>query len=448
MDMTMVPDKAELLRKVRAGMLSPEAAIDLLKRRSRAAAPAPGPAGAADWETRFLHDLTALVAGLLRLEPAAVDLDAPVAEMGLDSLSATEFNNKMRARFGISLQATVFFECRTIRDFYTHMLRVHAKPVRERYAATPAAAAATTVAPPAAPAPALRPTPRPAGDPVRANLERVWRLAEAELDAGAPPAGPAPRDMDLDRFLLRRSGGPDIEVCCTGGGDPVLLLGGLMNPEGIWHNQIRALAARYRVVVFNKPGCGRSGIDMHRLSMDGIVDGLRFVLDSLNLRAPLPVLGFSFGGMVALALAATHPGRVAKLALINSTACPRPRSDEVRILVDEMARCPEVALINGDVDFAVAARYREVSRGFDIRSVLPGLPHPALVLSAGGDGYISRDQGVELAGLLPRARHVELAEAGHFSLLTHAEAVNRHLAAFLDADRDREAAAELRAARR
>lgn len=423
-------DKRLLLKRVREGSLAADAAIALLRK--------PLPAGAAGvpWEQQFMGDLSGLIGKLLHCPPDKIDLDAPVADMGLDSLSATEFSNHVRIRWGLSLSATAFFECNTVREFQQYMVRIHGNALRGHYSPDSAALAAMSSpasAGPAAPAPAAEAeadagSAPPREAPLRTVLQRLWQQAEQDL----APAPAAPRlAAGMQRLLIERAGRPAIEVCQGGRGEPVLLLGGLMNPDTIWHRQVQALCAAARVVTFNKPGCGRSGVDVQRLTIGSIVEDILDALDALNIDAPLRVVGFSFGGLLAQALALHQPGRIARLALINSTACARPQPDDIQILKDELARCPEVIALNGEINFALSACYREVSGQFDMREALPSLRLPALVLSAAQDRYMRPDKGRELARLLPGARHVELAGAGHFSLLTHAEEINTHLLGFL-----------------
>ena len=458
-------DKTELLRRVRDGKLSAEEAIRALK--APPAPPAPirnrqevmdetsAKVGEMPWQDHFLNHLLSLIGTLLHLEVSEIDLDAPVADMGLDSLSATEFSNRARQRFGIALQATVFFECRTIRDFHTHMVRHHATRLKELYRATSVGAeepisptqsigsVQSPVLDMASAPPTVIPTATAsvtrasglkgqAGDPVRLNLERLWRLAEEEAARDTDISSTAiPESVArLDRILFSRPKQPDLEVCVTGQGSPILLLGGLMNEENIWHRQIDALSARFRLVIFNMPGCGRSGVGK-TLSMDSIVDDILWVLDMLVPDQAVPVIGYSFGGMLGLTLLDRAPDRVACIALINSTARTLARPDEARLLMEELARCPEAGKLNSSVDLAVAARYGAVSKDFDLRNSLTGSNHAALVLAGGQDGYIERDRGLELAALLPNARFEEISEGGHFSMLTHCDDVNAHLLTFL-----------------
>lgn len=429
-------DKSSVLKLIRSGDLAPQAALSLLRRtqeRSQEPVPSEGP-----WEERFLEDLTGVVADLLRIDSKGIDLDMPVTEMGLDSLSATELNNQMRTRFGLSLQATAFFECSTIRDFHGYILRVFGEHLHAHYGGNTDSPADTAVSPekeePEAKSAAGR-TVR--ADPILENLRLLWSESQEEALAEVPGdayTGP------FSRLLIESADRPRIEVCCVGQGRPVLLLGGLMNPEGIWKNQVEALVDDFRLIAFNKPGCGRSEVDTRRLDMDSIVENICVALDTLNLTEPLDVVGFSFGGMLAQKLAVAQPHRVAGLALINTTGRVRPRADDAMILKEEISRCPEIVSINGEIDFALAAHYRETSSKFDMQPNLGRVTASSMVIAAHGDTYIPRGQAQELADALPDSKYVEIpGDAGHFSLLTHAAEINRHLLNFLSRDANSQA---------
>ncbi|RXJ71689.1 hypothetical protein CS022_20335 [Veronia nyctiphanis] len=431
-------DKAALLRKIREGHLRPDEAISALRNVvSTTSSPSNGAKQTILWEDGFFSDLVALVSDILHIPADQVDPDMPVADMGLDSLSATKFNNHVRAEWGLTLQATAFFECNTVRDFSQYILRLHKNALREHYQPVQA-----EVAQPQARSmgatdeletvktkqeSATGKAPRNSGDPARSNLQRLWEKAQQDLVSGKSMV----RRQQIDRLLLERTGGPCIELGICGKGAPVLLLGGLLNPDEIWYRQLDTLKAHYRVIAFNKPGCGRSGVDIHNLSIDAIIEDLVYALDSINVSEPVSVVGFSFGGMLAQALAVKYPNRVRRLALINTTGAQRPRDEEIHILKKELESCPEVLSINGDIDFALAARYREVSHGFNMLDSLPHIKAPALVLSASNDHYMLAQHSDELAKLLARARHEVITNAGHFSLLTHWERVNTFLMSFL-----------------
>lgn len=77
-----------------------------------------------------------------------------------------------------------------------------------------------------------------------------------------------------------------------------------------------------RPILFDLRGCGRSFrcADDTRYTVDAVVGDIVALLDALDL-ARADVLGFSFGGVVAQALAAQQPQRIERLVLA-STAYP------------------------------------------------------------------------------------------------------------------------------
>jgi 2-succinyl-6-hydroxy-2,4-cyclohexadiene-1-carboxylate synthase len=69
------------------------------------------------------------------------------------------------------------------------------------------------------------------------------------------------------------------------------------------------------------PGHGRTGVpdDPQLFGFEHTVDALALLLDSHRLR-PADVVGYSMGGRLAVGLAIRHPGHVASLTLIGSSA--------------------------------------------------------------------------------------------------------------------------------
>ncbi len=114
--------------------------------------------------------------------------------------------------------------------------------------------------------------------------------------------------------------GKEIFVADTGTGAPVVLLhGGGPGASGLsnYARNIDALAARFRVIVPDMPGYGRSakGVDRHD-PFGYLADHIRGLLDELGIgRAHL--VGNSYGGACALRLALDTPRRVDKLVLMG-----------------------------------------------------------------------------------------------------------------------------------
>lgn len=108
------------------------------------------------------------------------------------------------------------------------------------------------------------------------------------------------------------------------GGPPVVLLHGGHGSWLHWARNVQALAARHTVWVPDLPGYGDStgGAD---LTLESIVALLKTSLDCLiGANARVHVVGFSFGGLVAAALAAER-GAVCSLALLGPAGHGGPR---------------------------------------------------------------------------------------------------------------------------
>jgi acyl carrier protein len=78
------------------------------------------PAGSARTELVRRH-LTELLAGVLGLEPGAIDSTKTVGTLGLDSLMAVEFKNRCERSFELSLPATMVWNYPTIAALTAYM---------------------------------------------------------------------------------------------------------------------------------------------------------------------------------------------------------------------------------------------------------------------------------------------------------------------------------------
>ena len=114
--------------------------------------------------------------------------------------------------------------------------------------------------------------------------------------------------------------GRKIFVAEAGSGPAVLLLhGGGPGASGVsnYSRNIDALAKRYRVLVPDMPGYGRSSKGIDKSDPFGcLADAMRGLLDELSI-STAHLVGNSYGGAAALRLALDTPGRVGKLVLMG-----------------------------------------------------------------------------------------------------------------------------------
>ncbi len=184
-----------------------------------------------------------------------------------------------------------------------------------------------------------------------------------------------------------------------------------------------------------------------------------------GLEMPVNLVGWSMGGMVALALAARHPDRVAKLVLVGASPAfmNRPGWDlalEPEVLAgfaNDLARDYRATLLRflalqargGDAARAVVGRLREtvfargepspsvlaaglgLLRDVDLRDQAMTVDCPTLVVHGAHDTLCPVEAGRWLAEHIPQARLARHDGASHAPFLSHPDWFARTVAEFL-----------------
>jgi pimeloyl-ACP methyl ester carboxylesterase len=101
----------------------------------------------------------------------------------------------------------------------------------------------------------------------------------------------------------------------AGTGDPVVLVHGFSLDRRMWAPEAAALARTRRVVSYDLRGFGASTVPRGPYSHVG---DLLALFDALAL-GPVDLVGLSLGGAIAIDCALTHPERVRRVAVIDST---------------------------------------------------------------------------------------------------------------------------------
>jgi acyl transferase domain-containing protein/tryptophanase/pimeloyl-ACP methyl ester carboxylesterase/acyl carrier protein/SAM-dependent methyltransferase len=247
--------------------------------------------------------------------------------------------------------------------------------------------------------------------------------------------------------------GGQAEVFSAGDGPTVVLMHPFNIGAGVFARQYAALADRYRLVSVHHPGVGgtTAGDD---LSLDGIADLVAAVLDRLGGTEPAHVVGASFGGLIAQSFALRYPERTATLTLIGSSFKVGNRRGEVNRLsvvaaedfnriaarepdgpaTRQRAEFERLLLRCESMDPRLGLSYLDVFAAQP--TLLPRLPDievPTLVLHGALDTVIPLKVAHLLHGSIPDVTYTELAGAGHFPCLTHAEEVHAALLPFITA---------------
>lgn len=116
---------------------------------------------------------------------------------------------------------------------------------------------------------------------------------------------------------------PNLELVCSGEGTPTVILAPGMRSDASAFTSLQALIETdTRVCSYSRAGTGNSPPwpeDQPDPSVGMMADQLRATLDENGVPGPYVVLGWSFGGLVAQALALRHSDVVAGLVLEDSS---------------------------------------------------------------------------------------------------------------------------------
>ncbi len=138
---------------------------------------------------------------------------------------------------------------------------------------------------------------------------------------------PLTLDTWFSRFALGAAGlsrhetaGPDGRLTWFEGGDgdmTLVLLHGAGDQAGTWARVIKPLVERYRVVVPDLAGHGRSEPSEGPIGVGQVLAGVEAVLDASCEDRPVILIGNSLGGWVAFLTALERPDQVERIVAFN-----------------------------------------------------------------------------------------------------------------------------------
>jgi len=99
-----------------------------------------------------------------------------------------------------------------------------------------------------------------------------------------------------------------------GNGEPLILIAGLASDSQSWLPVVVGLSKKFRVIIFDNRGVGRSPKDNNNITIGKMADDCAKLIAHLNLSS-VNILGHSIGGMIAMELAIRYPKLVNKLIL-------------------------------------------------------------------------------------------------------------------------------------
>lgn len=239
----------------------------------------------------------------------------------------------------------------------------------------------------------------------------------------------------------------------SGNGDPVLMIHG--SGPGVtafanWRLSMPVLAQNFRVIAPDMAGFGYTERpEGAQYSMDNWVSHALGLLDALKIERA-HIVGNSFGGGLALALAIRAPERVNRMVLMGSAGTPfkltqglddvwgyTPSFENMRkimdifaydrnLVSDELAKLRYEASIRPGYQESFASmfpapRQRWVDALASPEEALRALPHDTLIIHGREDRVIPLSASLKLFELLAKSQLHVFGQCGHWTQIEHAQ---------------------------
>lgn len=234
---------------------------------------------------------------------------------------------------------------------------------------------------------------------------------------------------------------------------PLLFLHGWTCNRKFWNNQIEFFKGKRKAITIDFRGHGDSQITAEGNTIQQFAMDISAFIHNMGFRKVI-LIGHSMGGMVAQQFCVDYINQIKALVLVTTIAAdmgdrliskqiesdtptygyqnafmnhfndwfnPHADSDIVEWARDQMLKTPE------NVANSLVRSYRT----FDLRSQLPKLHIPSLVVGARSDTSAIPKEAKTLALLISQSKLVMIDNSGHFPMLEQSERLNQELNNFL-----------------
>jgi pimeloyl-ACP methyl ester carboxylesterase len=244
--------------------------------------------------------------------------------------------------------------------------------------------------------------------------------------------------------------------CVWGEGDPLVLVPGLAGGFELLGPLARSLAGNFQVISYQLRGEDDCFALRQRFDLGDLVEDLREFLDWFGLERP-PLLGVSFGGVLALELAIRWPNRLQ--ALLTQGVGARFESGLLQQVAGwVLSRYPlpsDSPFVNQFFNLFFGGRQRpgplfdfvtrqcwqtdqsvmthrfHLVESFDPGSRLRSVRVPALLMAGNRDLLTSPSSLRDLADGIDDSHRVELPGCGHLAFVTHPQRIAAEATRFL-----------------
>jgi pimeloyl-ACP methyl ester carboxylesterase len=245
---------------------------------------------------------------------------------------------------------------------------------------------------------------------------------------------------------------------------PLVLIGGWASYRWIWFRQVPAFKEKYRCVVFDNRGAGRSSKPDQPYSIQMFADDTVGLMDALEI-GDAHILGISMGGLIAQQIAISYPEKTRSLIVVSShfgglnqihmddrtmamlIALPtetisKEQAREMRYKATFSAEFLNTnKAVLEQIDkwaekyptpvFAQVHQSTAVGE-FDSESELKQISAPTLVVHGDSDLAVPTKNGEMIASKIPNSQLVLIEGGSHFSIVERYAEFNNAVMSFLD----------------
>jgi len=240
-----------------------------------------------------------------------------------------------------------------------------------------------------------------------------------------------------------------------GQGEPLILLHHGAGSTKMWEEVLPGFAAKYKVISYDRRGFGNSDQGEHfrdyYRSEQYILNSVRelsILLEYLDIKNKMYLLGQCEGGAVGFHYAAQNPDRVKAIAISSTMCCSKagtsqPSQPSDSKILPSFEEAPPVfreKLIHWQGEtyapefFSLFVEgggvYGTGSEPFDLRGTLKNVQCPALVLYPDRSRLFDVEQAVLMYRSLPQGELAVLPNCGHNTYATQPEEYQRIILSF------------------
>jgi len=210
-------------------------------------------------------------------------------------------------------------------------------------------------------------------------------------------------------------------------GEPVILLHGGLANANYWGNQVKALQSRYRIIVMDSRGHGRSSRDDKPYGYDLMASDVIALMDFLKI-PKAAIVGWSDGAIIGLDIALTHPDRLTKLFAFAANSDPSGVSDITSSPVFNafIARAEKEYEKLSPTPTEYKSFLGQIEKMWETQpnwtaDDLGRIAVPVWIVDADHDEAIKRENTEFMAGNIPNAGLLLQPEVSHFSFIQDPE---------------------------